>query len=72
MSVHLMQRFVDGRTGDRGLYSTANEYIRDLIRREMEGIATLTKVRRGLDDIKNNRFSSEAALDIIEDTSNNK
>ena len=34
----------------------------------MEGVAILTKVRRGLDDIKNNRFADETILDIIEES----
>jgi len=62
-----LRRFVDARAGDQGLYSTPSEYIRDLIRRDMEGTIALTKVRRGLDDIKNNRFAEESVLDILED-----
>ncbi|MBL8640023.1 MAG: hypothetical protein JNK24_06680 [Alphaproteobacteria bacterium] len=62
-----LRRFVDTRASDGGLYSTPSEYIRDLIRRDMEGSAILTKVGRGLDDIKNNRFATESVLDIIED-----
>lgn len=62
-----LRRFVDARASDDGVYSTPSEYIRDLIRRDMEGTAILTKVRRGLDDIKNNRFANESILDIIEE-----
>jgi antitoxin ParD1/3/4 len=62
-----LRRFVDSRASDQGVYSTPSEYIRDLIRRDMEGVAILTKVRRGLDDIKNNRFSNETVLDIIDE-----
>jgi antitoxin ParD1/3/4 len=62
-----LRRFVDSRASDKDVYSTPSEYIRDLIRRDMEGVAILTKVRRGLDDIKNNRFASETVLDIIEE-----
>ena len=62
-----LQRFVEARTSDQGPYSTPSEYIRDLIRRDMEGTVALTKVRRGLDDIKNNRFAEESVLDILED-----
>lgn len=62
-----LRRFVDTRASDQDVYSTPSEYIRDLIRRDMEGIAILTKVRRGLDDIKNNRFAKESVLDIIEE-----
>ncbi len=60
-----LRRFVDARASDKDVYSTPSEYIRDLIRRDMEGVAVLTKVRRGLDDIKNNRFAEENVLDLI-------
>ena len=62
-----LRRFVDSRASDEDVYSTPSEYIRDLIRRDMESMAILTKVRRGLDDIKNNRFSNETVHDIIEE-----
>lgn len=62
-----LRRFVDTRASDQDVYSTPSEYIRDLIRRDMEGVAILTKVRRGLDDIKNNRFAKESVLDIIDE-----
>lgn len=61
-----LRRFVDARASDQDVYSTPSEYIRDLIRRDMEGTAILTKVRRGLDDIKNKRFAEESVLDLIE------
>jgi antitoxin ParD1/3/4 len=63
----VLRRFVDARASDQDIYSTPSEYIRDLIRRDMEGVAVLTKVRRGLDDIQNNRFSKESLLDIAKD-----
>jgi antitoxin ParD1/3/4 len=62
-----LRRFVDTRASDQDVYSTPSEYIRDLIRRDREEFVLLGKVRRGLDDIKNNRFSEENVLDIIED-----
>lgn len=61
-----LRRFVDSRASDQDVYSTPSEYIRDLIRRDMEGVAVLTKVRRGLVDIKNKRFAKENVLDLIE------
>jgi antitoxin ParD1/3/4 len=62
-----LRRFVDTRASDEDVYSTPSEYIRDLIRRDMEGTAILTQVRRGLDDIQNNRFVEESVLDILEE-----
>lgn len=31
-----LQRFIQNRTGDSGLYGSASEYIRDLVRRDYE------------------------------------
>jgi antitoxin ParD1/3/4 len=62
-----LRRFVDARASDQDVYSTPSEYVRDLIRRDMEGAGILIKVRRGLDDIKNNRFAKESVLDIIDE-----
>jgi len=31
-----LQRFIQSRVGDRGLYGSASEYIRDLVRRDYE------------------------------------
>lgn len=31
-----LQRFIQSQIGDRGLYSSASEYIRDLVRRDYE------------------------------------
>jgi antitoxin ParD1/3/4 len=62
-----LRRFVDARASDDDVYSTPSEYIRDLIRRDMEGTAILAKVQHGLEDIKNNRFAKESVLDIMKD-----
>jgi antitoxin ParD1/3/4 len=62
-----LRRFVDARASDQDVYSTPSEYVRDLIRRDMEGAAVLNKVRRGLNDIKHSRFAKESVLDIIEE-----
>ncbi len=56
--------FVKGRTGDAGLYSTPSEYLRDLIRRDMEAQATIVHITSGLDDLAHGRFSEKSILDI--------
>ncbi len=56
--------FVKGRTGDVGLYSTPSEYLRDLIRRDMEAQATVAHITSGLDDLAHGRFSEKSILDI--------
>lgn len=56
--------FVKGRAGDTSLYSTPSEYLRDLIRRDMEAQATVSHITSGLEDLKEGRFSEKSILDI--------
>lgn len=62
-----LRDFVNSRTGDAGLYSTPSEYLRSLIRRDMENQATLTHVMGGLDDLSAGRFSDKSILDIAQE-----
>ncbi len=62
-----LRDFVNSRTGDAGLYATPSEYLRDLIRRDMESQATVAHVMRGLDDLAHGRFSDKSILDIAEE-----
>jgi antitoxin ParD1/3/4 len=59
-----LRDFVKGRTGDGGLYSTPSEYLRDLIRRDMENQAIVTHIASGLDDLVHGRLSDISILDI--------
>ncbi len=59
-----LRDFVNSRTGDAGLYATPSEYLRDLIRRDMESQATVAHVMKGLDDLEHGRFSDKSILDI--------
>ncbi len=52
-----LREFINSRTGDAGVYSTPIEYLRDLIRRDMESQGIVTHVLDGLDDVKHSRFS---------------
>ncbi len=61
-----LRDFINSRTGDSGLYATPSEYLRDLIRRDMESQATVAHVMQGLDDIAEGRFSDKSILDIAE------
>jgi len=60
-----LRRFVDERASDNDVYATPSEYVRDLIRHDMEKRRVQGSVLRGLDDIKNNRFATETVDDII-------
>lgn len=62
-----LRDFVNSRTGDAGLYATPSEYLRDLIRRDMEAQMTVTHVMGGLDDLAHGRFSDKSILDIAEE-----
>ncbi len=62
-----LREFVDMRSGDDGLYATPSEYLRDLIRRDMESQSTAIHVMAGLADIKAGRFSDKSILDIAEE-----
>lgn len=59
-----LRNFVNSRASDQDLYSTPSEYIRDLIRQDMENRYALSQVMRGLADIRNGNFSERSILDI--------
>ena len=59
-----LRNFVNSRACDSDVYATPSEYIRDLIRRDMENRHIVSHVMRGLDDVKNGRFSEQSILDI--------
>ena len=63
-----LREFVDSRTGDSRVYATPSEYIRDLIRHDMEAVMTLNHVLDGLDDIKQGKMSEKSILDIADES----
>jgi len=62
-----LREFINSRTGDAGVYSTPSEYLRDLIRRDMESQEVVRHILNGLDDIKHARFSDKSILDIADE-----
>jgi len=62
-----LREFVNSRTGDKGLYATPSEYLRDLIRRDIQSQETVNHVMEGLNDLKRGRFSDKSILDIGEE-----
>lgn len=62
-----LRAFVNSRTGDRGVYATPSEYLRDLIRRDMEAQGLVAQVIGGLGDIKYGRFSDTSIMDIADE-----
>jgi len=59
-----LRKYVDERAGDSGVYATPSEYIRDLIRQDMEDQGIVRHTMRGLDDLKHGRLSSKSILDF--------
>ena len=62
-----LREFINSRTGDAGVYSTPSEYLRDLIRRDMESQEVVKHILNGLDDVKHGRFSDKSILDIADE-----
>jgi hypothetical protein len=54
----------DERTNDNDVYVTPSEYIRDLIRQDMQDRGIALNVLEGLDDMKHGSFSSKSILDF--------
>lgn len=62
-----LRNYVNSRTGDSSLFATPSEYLRDLIRHDMESQETVVHVLKGLNDMKHDRFSELSILDIGDD-----
>ena len=62
-----LREFVDSRAGANGLYATPSEYLRDLIRRDMEAHSVFAHVMDGLDDLAQGRFSDKSILDLAQE-----
>ncbi len=59
-----LRSYVNSRASDADVYATPSEYIRDLIRQDMENRHIVTHVMHGLDDVRQGRFSDKSILDI--------
>jgi antitoxin ParD1/3/4 len=59
-----LRKYVDERASDKDVYATPSEYIRDVIRRDMQDRAIALNVLEGLDDLKHGRFSSKSIRDF--------
>ena len=60
-----LHRFVQKRTNGSGLHATPSEYVRSLIRADIENYRILAKLDRGIKDFKNGRFSTKSFDDYI-------
>jgi antitoxin ParD1/3/4 len=62
-----MREFVNEQAGENSLYATPSEYIRSLVRQDMEAKGTVIHVLTGLDDIRHDRLSKNSILDILKE-----
>lgn len=60
-----LRRYVDSRASDADLYATPSEYIRDLIRRDMQDWAIVKSVARGLREAAGGDHAPESILDVL-------
>ena len=59
-----MRKFVNSRSSDSDLYATPSEYIRDLIRQDMENRKLLGYVMQGLGDVADGKLSARSIIEI--------
>jgi antitoxin ParD1/3/4 len=59
-----LRRYVDERASDKDVYATPSEYIRDLIRQDMQDRAIALNILEGMADLRNGRFSDKSILDF--------
>jgi antitoxin ParD1/3/4 len=60
-----MHRYVLERSSGTGVHATPSEYIRDLIRRDIESHDAMSKLQQGIDDFRNGRFSEKSIDNYI-------
>jgi antitoxin ParD1/3/4 len=63
-----LRRYIDMRASDDDVYATPSEYIRDLVRRDMEEFAIVSDVVQGLREMKAGTFAKESILDILNES----
>jgi antitoxin ParD1/3/4 len=62
-----LRRYVDERASDKEVYATPSEYIRDLIRQDMQDRTIALNVLAGLDDLNHGRLSFRSIRDFKDD-----
>ena len=62
-----LRQHVDLRASDSDVYATPSEYIRDLIRRDMEDWQIVSGVVQGLREVKQGYFVDETIMDILDE-----
>ncbi len=62
-----MRRFVDARANGTATYATPSEYVRDLIRRDMERLDVELSILQGLDEANRGAFVADDFMDKLID-----
>lgn len=62
-----LRKYVDERASDRDVYATPSEFIRDLIRQDMQDRVVALNILEGLDDLKHGRFFSKSIVDFTDE-----
>ncbi len=62
-----LRRYIDMRSSDDDVYSTPSEYIRDLVRRDMEDWLVVSGIVQGLKEVSSGKFAKETILDILDE-----
>jgi antitoxin ParD1/3/4 len=67
LNVHLtdaLRKYVDERASDKDVYATPGEFIRDLIRQDMQERAVALNILEGFGDLRHGGFSDKSILDL--------
>jgi antitoxin ParD1/3/4 len=59
-----LRNYIDSRSGDHDVYATPSEYIRDLIRKDMQDWEIINDVVTGIGEAARGEFVPESILDI--------
>ena len=62
-----LRRYVVLRASDSDFYSTPSEYIRDLVRRDMEEWAIVSGVLQGLKEVRKGTFVQDTIIDVLQE-----
>lgn len=60
-----MRRFVDDISNGKSLYATPSEYVRALIRKDMEQRGFEVAIRQGLDEANRGEFATDDFVDTV-------
>ena len=60
-----MRRYVDRIAGGTAKYATPSEYVRDLIRKDMEKVEVYHRLLKGLDEAERGEFVPQEQIDAL-------